>query len=104
MTGRTGYRTVYPTQPWNRDANLVLQGAMQGKTNNVFDADLVTGTSVTALSFPLIGPFSWIGVVPTNTYAASLATPWIDTQTDGGAVLHHVTASATAGYRILVVG
>ncbi len=104
MTGRTGYRTVSPAQAWNRDANLVLQGAMQGKTNNVFDADLATGTAVTQLSFPLIGPFSWIGAVPTNTYAASLATPWVDTQTIGAAILHHVTASATAGFRYLVVG
>lgn len=104
MATRTGYRTVYPAQPWNRDSTVVLQGAMQGKTNNVFDAALTTGTSVTHLSFPLIGPLSWIGVVPTNTYAASLKLPWADAQTDGAAILHSVTASTSASYRILVVG
>ena len=101
---RTGYRTVSPAQPWNRDAAAVLQGAINGKTNNVFDANLATGTAVTQLSYPLIGPYSYIKAVPTNTYAASLALPWVDSQTIGAAILHHVTASATAGFRFLCVG
>jgi hypothetical protein len=101
---RTGYRTVTPSQPWNREATLVLQGVVNGKTNNVFDVVMATGTAVTQVSFPLIGPDSYIHAVPTNTYAASLAAPWFDTQAAGAAVFHHVTATATAGFRVLVVG
>jgi hypothetical protein len=101
---RTSYRTVTPSQPWNREATLVLQGAMNGKTNNVFDVVMATGTAVTVLSFPLIGPDSYIHAVPTNTYAASLAAPWIGSQTAGAAAFNHVTATATAGFRVLVVG
>lgn len=102
---RTGYRTVTPSQPWNRDATLVLQGAMNGKTNNVFDvAAIATGTAVTQISYPLIGPDSYIHAVPTNTYAASIAAPWFDGQTNGAAIMHHVSATATAGFRLLVVG
>lgn len=104
MATRYGYRSVTPAQPWGRESALVVQSAMTGKTNNVFDVTLATGTSVTTLSFPLIGPVSHIDPVPTNTYAASLTTPWADTQTIGAAIFHHVTASAAATYRIVVTG
>lgn len=104
MATRTGYKTVSPAQQWNRDAALVVQGAMSGKTNNVFDETLATGTAITALSFPLIGPFSAIVPVPTNTYAASLGTMWADAQSEGAAVLHHANASTVATVRITVTG
>lgn len=101
---RQSYRTVVPSQPWNRDATLVLQGAMTGKINNVFDTTLATGTSVTALAFPLIGPESQIVPVPTNTHAATLGIMWADAQTNGAAILHHLTATATASVRFTVWG
>lgn len=102
---RTGYRTVIPKQPWDRDATLVLQGAMNGKTNNVFDTVLATGTAVTQVSFPLIGPDSYIHAVPTNTYAASLTGIWFDAQTSGAAIIRHSAGvSLTASLRVIVVG
>ena len=101
---RTNYRTVSNLEPWGRNAAIVLQGAIAGRTNNVFDANLATGTAVTQLAFPLIGPYSHIAPVPTNTYAATLGVVWADQQTIGAAVLHHVTASATAGFRFTVIG
>lgn len=105
MATRQNYRTVVPSQPWNRDSTVVLQGAMQGKTNNVFDVTLASSTIVTHLSYPLIGPNSLIGVVPTNTYAATLAPIWGDTQSEGVAVLHHgASTSLVATARIVVVG
>jgi hypothetical protein len=102
---RTGYRTVSPSQPWNRDANAVLRGAMNGKTNNLFDMTLATGTAVTQVSFPLIGPDSYIHAVPTNTYAATLTGIWFDAQTDGAAIVRHsASVSLTASLRVIVVG
>jgi hypothetical protein len=102
---RTGYRTVTPAQPWNRDATLVLQGAMNGKTNNVFDFALATGTAVTQVSFPLIGPDSYIHAVPTNTYAATLTGVWFDAQTNGSAIVRHAAGvSLSASFRAVVVG
>lgn len=101
---RQSYRTVIPAQPWNRDATLVVQSAMNGKTNNVFDIVMATGTAVTQVSYPLIGPDSYIHAVPTNTYAATLSAPWFDGQSSGVATMHHITATATAGFRVLCVG
>lgn len=102
---RQSYRTVTPSQAWNRDATLVLQGAMNGKTNNVFDVTLATGTAVTTLSYPLIGPDSYIHAVPTNTYAATLTGVWVDAQTQGAAIIRHsASVSLVAALRVLVVG
>jgi hypothetical protein len=105
MAVRTGYRTVVPAQPWNRDSTLVLQGAMNGKTNNVFDMTLATGTAVTQVSFPLINSLSYMHAVPTNTYAATLTGYWFDAQTEGAAILRHSAGvSLTASLRVIVVG
>ncbi len=102
---RNSYRTVIPAQPWNRDATLVLQGVMNGKTNNVFDMVLSTGTAVTQVSYPLIGPDSYIHAVPTNTYAATLTGIWFDAQTNGAAIMRHsASVSLTASLRVVVVG
>lgn len=102
---RTGYRTVTPSQPWDRNATVVLQGVMLGKTNNVFDLTLTTGTAVTQMSFPTIGPDSYIGLQPTNTYAASLTGVWVDAQTEGAAIVRHsANVSITASLRVVVVG
>lgn len=104
MVTRTGFRNVVPAQTWGREAALVVQGAMNGKTNNVGDITLATGTAVTSLSFPLISQVSQINCVPTNTYAASLGLVWADTQTAGAATLRHVTATAVALIRFTVTG
>lgn len=102
---RTGYKTVFPDQKWGRDASLVLQGVAAGKTNNVFDVTLASSTAVTHLSYPLIGPFSLIGMVPTNTYAATLTPIWADTQTNGAAIVHHGSSSSlVATVRVAVIG
>lgn len=105
MAERTGYKTVTPAQPWGRDAALVSQGAMNGKTNNVFDMTLATGTAVTQVSFPLIGPFSYIHAVPTNTYAATLSGVWFDSLGDGSAIARHAASvSLSAALRVVVIG
>lgn len=105
MGERTGYRTVVPAQPWDRNATVVLQGAMNGKTNNVFDMTLATGTAVTQVSFPLINQFSYIHPVPTNTYAATLTGVWFDAQTEGAAIVRHsASVSLTASLRVVVIG
>lgn len=102
---RTGYRTVTPSQPWNREATLVLQGAMNGKTNNLFSLVLTTGTAVTQVSFPLIGPNSYIHAVPENTYAATLTGIWFDAKTEGAAIARHsASVSLTASFVAVVVG
>jgi len=102
---RTGYRTVTPTQPWDRNAVAVVQGAINGKTNNVFDMVLATGTAVTQVSFPLIGPESYMHAVPTNTYAATLTGIWFDSLTNGAAIARHAAGvSLSAALRVVVIG
>lgn len=102
---RQSYKTVSPAQPWNRDATVIVQGAMNGKTNNVFDVTLATGTAVTQISFPMIGPESYIHAVPTNTYAASIGPVWADQRSVGAAILRHsASVSITASMCVVVVG
>ena len=105
MAVRQSFKTVSPAQPWGRDAALTLQGALAGKTNNVFDVTLASSTVVTHVTFPLIGQLSWLGAVPTNTYAATLEPIWLDGQTNGAAVMHHgASSSLVATVRVAVIG
>ena len=80
---------------WARKSSEVINGIMQGRTNNRGTVTLtVTGTA-TPLLDPLIGADSVVSLQAVNEAARNLL-PNVTSFTDGACVLHHSPASLSS--------
>lgn len=109
------FLTVNPNgQTPARQTAAVLNGAMRGKTNNLFEGSLTTGVATTTTftgadtqGAEKVGPESFIGIMALNANAATelaAGTMYVSTQGNETVTITHSASALTRSFRFLVVG
>jgi len=101
-------RDMYRKLPWQggepRQSEIV-NNLIEGKSNNTGDFTTTQSTTTTTLYNERIGYNSVILFTPMNDKAASeMASLYIQSQTQGSAVIHHGSHNFDCIFRYIVVG
>jgi hypothetical protein len=89
---------------WLRRLWTTFQTVQQGKLNAVGSVTFATGTTVTTVSDPRIGPQSYIDLMPTSSASAS-ATWNVSARSKGSCSFAHVSsATTTVTFDYLIIG
>lgn len=96
------YRSLPPFGGDPRAVAEVVNGLMQGKSNNTGSVTLTTGTSTT-LDDSRIGATSILVFMPITSDAAG-TTVWVSARNQGQATLAHASGTADRTYDYAVIG
>jgi hypothetical protein len=99
------YPTAKPDGKDTRELARILNLAMQGKVNVTLDASLSTSTTRTTLTDARISIDNQIRWSPkSSTAAAAMTALYVDSHTNGSAVLGHDSTTAVRSYRFSFIG
>ena len=101
-----GFPNITIADLWNRETAAILQWTRKGKLNCVKEVTLTANSATTTLNDELIGPDSYIGLMPMHADAAgALGGLSFSTPTTGSVTINHAnTASVNKKFRYAVIG
>ena len=102
---RDMYRKLNPTGSEPRDISTVVNGLIEGKSNNTGEFVTTVSTTTTTLSDERIGFNSVIVIMPLDSNsAAELIDVYFDTFAQGSCTVHHGSHGVARNYRYIIVG
>ena len=102
---RDMYRKLNPTGSEPRDISTVVNGLIEGKSNNTGEFVTATSTTTTTLTDERIGFNSVIVIMPLDSNsAAELIDVYFDTFAQGSCTVHHGSHGVARNYRYIIVG
>ena len=102
---RDMYRKLNPTGSEPRDISTVVNGLIEGKSNNTGSFSTAVSTTTTTLSDERIGFNSVIVIMPLDSNsAAELIDVYFDTFAQGSCTVHHGSHGVARNYRYIIVG
>ena len=102
---RDMYRKLNPTGSEPRDISTVVNGFIEGKSNNTGEFVTATSTTTTTLTDERIGFNSVIVIMPLDSNsAAELIDVYFDTFAQGSCTVHHGSHGVARNYRYIIVG
>ena len=105
MANIGAYRKLNPSGAEPREISTVVNGLIEGKSNNTGDFVTTTHTTSSTLSNERIGLNSVILFMPVNhDSAAELVDVYFDTFAKGSCVVHYGNHAAVRTYKYIIVG
>jgi len=105
MANIGAYRKLNPSGAEPREISTVVNGLIEGKSNNTGDFVTTTHTTSSTLYDERIGFQSVILFMPINhDSAAELVDIYFDTFAKGSCVVHYGNHAAVRTYRYIIVG
>ncbi len=105
MTRTVQFRTLPPFGADQRNVAEVVNGAMNGKTNNFGYFTTTTSATQTTLNDERIGYDSAIIFTPMNDKgAAEMSKLWVGTRSQGSAIINHASNAHVCEFMYIVVG
>ena len=102
---RDMYRKLNPTGSEPRDISTVVNGLIEGKSNNTGEFVTATSTTTTRLTDERIGFNSVIVFMPLDHNSSQeLKDIYFDTFAQGSCTVHHGSHGVARNYRYIIVG
>jgi hypothetical protein len=102
---RDMYRKLNPTGSEPRDISTVVNGLIEGKSNNTGEFVTATSTTTTTLTDERIGFNSVIVFMPLDHNSSQeLKDIYFDTFAQGSCTVHHGSHGVARNYRYIIVG
>lgn len=102
---RDMYRKLNPTGSEPRDISTVVNGLIEGKSNNTGEFVTATSTTTTTLTDERIGFNSVIVFMPLDHDSSQeLKDVYFDTFAQGSCTVHHGSHGVARNYRYIIVG
>jgi hypothetical protein len=102
---RDMYRKLNPTGSEPRDISTVVNGLIEGKSNNTGEFVTSTSTTTTTLIDERIGFNSVIVFMPLDHNSSQeLKDIYFDTFAQGSCTVHHGSHGVSRNYRYIIVG
>jgi hypothetical protein len=102
---RDMYRKLNPTGSEPRDISTVVNGLIEGKSNNTGEFVTTTSTTTTILTDERIGFNSVIVFMPLDHNSSQeLKDIYFDTFAQGSCTVHHGSHGVSRNYRYIIVG
>ena len=102
---RDMYRKLNPTGSEPRDISTVVNGLIEGKSNNTGEFVTATSTTTTILTDERIGFNSVIVFMPLDHNSSQeLKDIYFDTFAQGSCTVHHGSHGVSRNYRYIIVG
>ena len=102
---RDMYRKLNPTGSEPRDISTVVNGLIEGKSNNTGEFVTATSTTTTILTDERIGFNSVIVFMPLDHNSSQeLKDIYFDTFAQGSCTVHHGSHAVARNYRYIIVG
>jgi len=102
---RDMYRKLNPTGSEPRDISTVVNGLIEGKSNNTGEFVTATSTTTTTLTDERIGFNSVIVIMPLDHNSSQeLKDIYFDTFAQGSCTVHHGSHGVARNYRYIIVG
>jgi len=102
---RDMYRKLNPTGSEPRDISTVVNGLIEGKSNNTGEFVTATSTTTTTLIDERIGFNSVIVFMPLDHNSSQeLKDIYFDTFAQGSCTVHHGSHGVARNYRYIIVG
>ena len=102
---RDMYRKLNPTGSEPRDISTVVNGLIEGKSNNTGEFVTATSTTTTILTDERIGFNSVIVFMPLDHNSSQeLKDIYFDTFAQGSCTVHHGSHGVARNYRYIIVG
>ena len=102
---RDMYRKLNPTGSEPRDISTVVNGLIEGKSNNTGEFVTATSTTTTTLTDERIGFNSVIAFMPLDHNSSQeLKDIYFDTFAQGSCTVHHGSHGVARNYRYIIVG